>query len=56
MKCCFCKKDLERGGNNAQPVMEGRCCSECNMGIVLPIKEIRAFHESKKVNNILEGK
>ncbi len=48
MKCCFCKKDLEQGGHNAQPVMERRCCKNCNEGVVIPIRMIQAFHEGKK--------
>jgi hypothetical protein len=25
-------------GHNAQPVNDGRCCSECNNGVVLPLR------------------
>lgn len=46
MKCCFCKKQIEKTvywdkGNNALPVMDGRCCDECNNGIVIPIRILR---------------
>lgn len=42
MKCCFCKKDAGEFGNNAQPIMDGRCCDSCNNGVVLPIRILQA--------------
>jgi len=41
MKCCLCKKEIEiKGnwdqGNNANPVMDGRCCDDCNAEKVIP--------------------
>lgn len=42
MKCCFCKKEAGEFGNNALPVMDDRCCDDCNEGIVLPIRILRA--------------
>lgn len=51
MKCCLCGDELmveaRSGwdkGNNAQPVMEGRCCDECNMRVVIP----RRFNEARE--------
>jgi len=49
MKCCLCGDEIgnDRGwdkGNNAQPVMEGRCCDECNMSVVIP----RRFNEARE--------
>ncbi len=51
MKCCICKEELmieaRSGwgeGNNAQPVMNGRCCDECNMSVVVP----RRFQEARE--------
>ena len=49
MKCSICNKEIEpdmngwSGGNNAQPVNDGRCCNECNNNIVIPerIRTIR---------------
>lgn len=43
MKCCLCKNEIEavRGwaeGNNAEPVMDGRCCDDCNMSRVIPAR------------------
>ena len=55
MKCCFCKKEVGEYGNNAQPIMEGRCCRNCNEGIVIPIRMLRAFHERKKGEGEISG-
>lgn len=51
MKCCLCGDELKvealsgwDSGNNAQPVMEGRCCDECNMRVVIP----RRFNEARE--------
>ena len=49
MKCCICKKEIEKQytkegvmfwdqGNNAQPIDDGRCCNECNATIVIPAR------------------
>jgi len=51
MKCCICKEEIEieengwASGNNAEPVMEGRCCNNCNMELVIP----------KRIKNINGG-
>ena len=47
MKCCFCKKEIEKRGNwdkgnNAQPITNGRCCDECDVNFVIPIRMLRA--------------
>lgn len=47
MKCSICKKEIEKHvdengkvyweeGHNAEPVVEGRCCDDCNYSVVLP--------------------
>ena len=37
--CCICGKKYTGFGNNAYPVdNEGRCCDECNVRIVIPIR------------------
>lgn len=44
MKCVLCECDIlpdEFGwehGHNAAPLAEGRCCSPCNYGRVLPYR------------------
>jgi len=44
MKCCICGSEIMREangwdqGNNAQPIMDGRCCNSCNWSIVIPVR------------------
>jgi len=49
MRCVICKGPIEvkrtpegkvywDGGNNAEPVAEGRCCDVCNADIVIPTR------------------
>lgn len=44
MKCSICGGPIEReftgwaGGHNAAPVNDGRCCSDCNWTIVIPVR------------------
>ena len=51
MKCKICKEKVDiqkdangnvvwRGGHNARPVANGRCCSKCNDDIVIPVRLI----------------
>ena len=48
-KCSICKNHIEplrndagevvwEGGNNAEPINDGRCCNECNMTVVIPAR------------------
>lgn len=37
-KCCLCGKEFKGYGNNAEPVMIGCCCNECNTSIVIPTR------------------
>lgn len=34
--CDICHKYYSGWGNNAEPVLIGECCDECNSGVVLP--------------------
>ena len=37
--CCLCEGILDDPyGHNAEPIMNGRCCSLCNMSAVIPIR------------------
>jgi hypothetical protein len=38
MNCCICEKDAGKYGNNAQPIIEGRCCDKCNERLVVPLR------------------
>jgi hypothetical protein len=53
MKCCICTHEISvqpmtgwSGGHNAQPVMEGRCCDDCNNDTVL----------TRRMRNAIAGK
>ena len=48
-KCSICEghieplrndsgEDVWEGGNNAEPVNDGRCCNQCNMTVVIPAR------------------
>jgi hypothetical protein len=34
-KCCLCNEEFEGMGNNALPIMDGRCCDNCNLQKVI---------------------
>lgn len=34
--CSICGKTYTNWGNNAQPVNDSRCCSDCNNAVVIP--------------------
>lgn len=38
MKCEICKKEITGFTNNASPLMDGECCSECNSKHVVPLR------------------
>ena len=53
MQCSICKEEIKgmvvtdskgnqsvpyQGGNNAQPVNDGRCCDDCNLKVVIPAR------------------
>jgi hypothetical protein len=45
LRCCICNKTIRpygqyTGGNNAQPVADGRCCDLCNRQQVIPARLI----------------
>ncbi len=48
-KCSICESHIEplrddsgqvvwEGGNNAQPINDGRCCDNCNATVVIPAR------------------
>lgn len=38
MKCSLCGKEIVGYGNSPSPLEGGRCCDECNMKIVMPVR------------------
>ena len=52
MKCCICKlEDGKEFGNNAQPIMEGECCDDCNREKVIP-RRLELAEISKVLNKV----
>lgn len=53
LECSICDEVIEveangwDGGNNAQPINEGRCCNKCNMEVVVPARIKRLAEEEK---------
>ena len=46
MWCCLCGKKFEGHGNNAMPLMAGKCCDECVHDVnVARIKEMSGCKE-----------
>jgi hypothetical protein len=42
--CSICGERYEGGGNEAEPVIDGRCCDRCSLEYVIPVRleELRA--------------
>ena len=38
MKCVICGIKIEGYGNNAEPVIKGTCCDDCNIKKVMPAR------------------
>ncbi len=55
--CCICGFSIEvelsgwRYGHNAQPVKDGRCCSDCNSMVVIPFRMVRMLRASMGIGN-----
>lgn len=45
-KCVICNGSYKGHGHNAQPVKDGRCCTDCNWMTVIPAR-VSAFQEQK---------
>lgn len=50
MKCSICHKEITGYSNNAQPINDGQCCSDCNINVVIPkrLKEMNILKEAAK--------
>ena len=47
IKCCICGREFIGYGHNPDPVKkEGRCCSDCNVNVVIP-ERIKLFNNLK---------
>jgi len=55
MKCSICGEKIQPhplsgwdGGNNAQPINNGRCCDDCDMTVVIPRRIADAMEARRK--------
>jgi hypothetical protein len=54
MKCCLCKKEIPveangyAEGHNAEPLRKGRCCNECNLAIIIPLRLVGRYPKKKE--------
>lgn len=50
-KCCICGREIEGFSNNAWPMAEGRCCSDCDRRYVIRARLIlrQFFADAKKL-------
>lgn len=57
MKCSICHLEIEIGpgdwahGHNAQPVNDGRCCSQCNATVVVPARMNLVFGKKEEAKS-----
>ena len=51
--CCICGEPSRGYGNNAEPVCVGRCCKECSMKLVLPIRHLNILKQLQ-INKVME--
>ena len=49
--CIICGEEYEGYGNNALPIKEGRCCDNCNVKKVIPIRIGDCLNEVRNRNN-----
>lgn len=45
--CCICGYKYVGYGNNAEPVAKGRCCDDCNLGVVIPTRLMLISRKNK---------
>lgn len=38
MKCSICNKSFNGKGNNPEPFKREKCCDECNLDVVIPLR------------------
>jgi len=57
--CAICKETYYGWGNNAQPLIDGKCCDVCNESLVMPfrfgysIDDANAIERQIKLDQIL---
>jgi hypothetical protein len=55
LACSICGEQIKphpisgyAGGNNAEPVNNGRCCDDCNGFYVIPARIVQMYRQDKK--------
>ena len=43
--CCLCNDEFTHG-NNALPILDAKCCNDCNLRVVIPAR-IKALFDQK---------
>ena len=46
--CVLCNEKIEGFGNNAQPLMDGKCCDKCNVKVIAERTKQVAGNEVKE--------
>ena len=51
IKCCLCGKEIKgRESHNAEPLMSGRCCVDCNLTKVIP-ERIKLYKDNNEITD-----
>lgn len=51
IKCCLCGKEInEKESHNAEPLMSGRCCVDCNLIKVIP-ERIKLYKDNNEISD-----
>ena len=61
MKCSICENDIDvieewHRGHNAEPVNDGRCCTECNWDVVIPVRMAVAMYGGRRRKKVKDEK
>lgn len=55
MKCCICRKEAGKYGNNALPLIDGLCCDDCNIRKVVPARlELLRSQQNKGIKEVFK--
>jgi hypothetical protein len=54
LTCSICQGEIEAqgtwlGGHNAQPINNGRCCTDCNNTVVIPVRLVLIMRADREV-------
>ena len=55
-KCEICGEFYDGYGNNAEPVMDGKCCDKCNTSVVIPARLASIGSLPPKARQLIYGR